>query len=176
MRIPTKTDLRHFAVPEPRPYEPTIGQPEPGSNAASFLVWAEHAGRATIARLLLNTLLAVDNSVELGHVIDLLSRNRHMLASWSAAGDEVFGLADLAASLAGQEHIAVRGERLPLAIPAKRRLHASVASHYLQLALISGPPTDPSVSSVAYDGLRIWLLIEALGRAVLPDRPWCSLA
>ncbi len=80
-------------MPLPSSQTLTIGFPEPGSSASSLLAWAEKSGHDSIARLLLNALVAVETSTELGHIVDFLGRSRQRLAAWAGAGDELHVLA-----------------------------------------------------------------------------------
>lgn len=163
--FPYDADRRQFSMAKLPGAEATIGLPDPGSNAADFLAWADATGHSAVARLLLNTLPAVDASAELGHVADVLARSRGLLACWAAAGDDPHGLASLATALVGQERVAVRYGGLPTALPATNRLRGVAQTHYLQLVLISGAPLSPSISGANFDRMRVWLLFEALARA-----------
>lgn len=145
--------------------EMTIGFPDVGSSAAHFLAWADTTGHSAVARLLLNTLSAVDTSTELGHVVDLISRCRNLLTRWAAVGEDTHGLAALAAGLEGQERNAVPYGGMPMGLPATHRLKGVAQTHFLQLVLISGPPLSPSLPSADFDRMRVWLLVEALARA-----------
>ena len=102
----------------------------------------------------------------LGDVVDLISKNARLLAQWAAEGADLLQLDELARNLPGQERTAASGGRRIKARPATSDLAGLKDSHYLQLLLVCRSPerAAPRVSE-AYDGLRIWLLVEALRRA-----------
>lgn len=169
--MPTNKPAQHESV------NPCIGFPDPEhltpalriSPWTELIAWAQHHGLGPALFLLLDATAATIRPGVVGSVLHFMARPHvlEILESWSLDNTYAGQLYPLARRLASNPSILSAYPALDDAQPASQRFHGYLESMYV-LALLAtrNPyPRSDTIARIAYDRLRVWLLLHAAERA-----------